>query len=152
VLSGAGQLVLLFGHLGFLLRTVEGLGVELVDVEAVFFGNEAVGGDSEELGGLLAVVLHVLGELGEEVGTVEDETDQFGGYLVDEAETVLLGPDGLQLDLLDFLYDQVVYLQKLVQNAAVFQFQHYLHEFSQLQHLLRQVSAAAEQFLQMVKF
>lgn len=77
-----------------------------------------------------------------------DETCHLVADLGHQGEAVGFGLDVLELHVFDVLYDYLVDLQELLHNARVLQLQHDLHEFPQLQHVLRVVDAVVEELFE----
>lgn len=68
--------------------------------------------------------------------------------LVDDGKAVRLALDLLELHLLDVLDNDLVDLQKFLDDAGMLQLQHDLHELPQLQHVLRVVDVLVEELLE----
>jgi hypothetical protein len=139
-------------RLAFHLLKVKRLGVELVDVEVVLLGQEAVDTDLEKFGSFFPIVLQIPAEVGEQVGTGLHKACHLTRDIVDHPEPISLQPDGLELHLPYLFYDHIVHLQKLPQDAAVFQLQHDPHKLAQLQRFLGSVGPFLEEFLEVGVF
>lgn len=102
------------------LADVEGLAVELVDLEVEELGEEAVDRHFEVLGRLFCVTLHEFRKTYKLVLPVLNVPRNYPGHFLHQTRPLVLLDQLLSLDIFYFAYYQVVDLHKFVENGAVF--------------------------------